>query len=141
MNSKLEFTTTNRNALVLNYQGYQCTIKRQYKDKNEWRCRQRPCTTSLSLCRANISMTREPSHHTCIQSSPKKLVLEEVISRMKKRAGEETLPIPQIYSQEIIKVHVNNPDMNTGTFFQCWIALIQVYIVNVLKITRKYRQL
>ncbi|CAM2724926.1 unnamed protein product [Rotaria socialis] len=117
MNSKLEFTTTNRNALVLNYQGYQYTIKRQYKETNEWRCRQRPCTTSLSLCRANISMIREPSHHTCTQSSPKKLVLDEAISRMKKRAGEETLPIPQIYSQEIIKVRVNNPDMNTGTFF------------------------
>ncbi|CAM4871808.1 unnamed protein product [Rotaria socialis] len=62
-------------------------------------------------------MIREPSHHTCIQSSSKKVVLEEAISRMKKRAGEETLPISQIYSQEIIKVPVNNPDMNTGTFF------------------------
>ncbi|CAF4938575.1 unnamed protein product, partial [Rotaria magnacalcarata] len=62
-------------------------------------------------------MIREPSHHTCTQSSPKKLVLDEAISRMKKRGGEETLPIPQIYSQEIIKVRVNNPDMNTGTFF------------------------
>ncbi len=52
-NKSMEFTTTNRNALVLNYQGYQYTIKREYKNTNEWRCRLRPCTTSLSLCRDN----------------------------------------------------------------------------------------
>ncbi|CAF5203354.1 unnamed protein product, partial [Rotaria magnacalcarata] len=66
MNKSLEFTTTNRNALVLNYKGYQYTIKREYKIMNEWRCRRRPCTTSLSLCRNNISVIREPGHHTCI---------------------------------------------------------------------------
>ena len=43
------FTTTNRNALVLNYKGFQYTLKREHKDSNEWRCRTRPCTTSLSL--------------------------------------------------------------------------------------------
>ncbi|CAF1596186.1 unnamed protein product [Rotaria magnacalcarata] len=117
MNKSLEFTTTNRNALVLNYKGYQYTIKREYKIMNEWRCRRRPCTTSLSLCRNNISVIREPGHHTCIPHSPEKLVLDGALSRMKKRANEETLPIPQIYSQEIIKLRVNNPDMATGILF------------------------
>ena len=40
MNDKLiDFTTTNRNTHVLNYQGHQYTIKRKYKNTNEWRCR------------------------------------------------------------------------------------------------------
>ena len=94
----MEFTTTNRNALILNYQGYQYTIKREYKNTNEWRCRSRPCTTSLSLCGDNKSIVREPGVHTCASRSPRKVVLDEALSRMKKRATEETLPIPQIYS-------------------------------------------
>ena len=44
------FTTTNCNALVLNFKGFQYTLKRKHKDSNEWRCRARPRTTSLSLC-------------------------------------------------------------------------------------------
>ncbi|CAF5022869.1 unnamed protein product, partial [Rotaria magnacalcarata] len=96
---------------------YQYTIKREYKIMNEWRCRRRPCTTSLSLCRNNISVIREPGHHTCIPPSQEKLVLDGALWRMKKRANEETLPIPQIYSQEIIKLRVDNPDMATGILF------------------------
>ena len=36
---------------------------------------------------------------------------------MKKRAAEETLPIPQIYSQEIVKIRIDNPALDTGSFF------------------------
>ncbi len=72
------------------YTDYQYTIKREYKNTNEWRCRRRPCTISLSLCRNNISVIREPGDHTCTPPSPKKRFVEEAISRMKKRANEET---------------------------------------------------
>ncbi|CAF3432792.1 unnamed protein product, partial [Rotaria sp. Silwood2] len=34
---------------------------------------------------------------------------------MKKRAAIETLPISQIYSQEVVKTRVNNPDMDIGS--------------------------
>ena len=61
----MEFTTTNRDALVLNYEGYQYTLKRENKNSNEWRCRSRPCTSSLSLCRDNKSIIRPPGTHTC----------------------------------------------------------------------------
>ena len=88
------FTTTNRNALVLNFKGFQYTLKRKHKDSNEWRCRARPYTTSLSLCHENKSITRELGVHTCIPKSPEKLVAKAAISRMNKRAAEETLPIP-----------------------------------------------
>ncbi|CAF4325392.1 unnamed protein product [Rotaria socialis] len=61
----MQFTTTNRGALVLNYQGFQYTIKREYTKNNEWHCRARPRTTSLSLCRDNKSIIREPGVHIC----------------------------------------------------------------------------
>ena len=88
-------TTTNRKALVLNFKGFQYTLKRKHKDSNEWRCRARPCTTVLSLCHENKSIISEPRVHTCIPKSPEKLVAEAAIARMKKRPAEETPPIPQ----------------------------------------------
>jgi len=113
----MEFTTTNRCALVLHYEGYEFTLKREYKTTNEWRCRRRPCTTSISLCRENKSVIRQPVVHTCTRPFPKKRVVEEAICRMKQRATEETLPVPQIYPQEIIKTRLNHPGLHTGTFF------------------------
>lgn len=113
----MEFTSTNRDALVLNYEGYQYTLKRANKNSNEWRCRSRPCTTSLSLCRDNKSIIRPPLNHICTPFSPEKVVLDQAVSIMKKRAAEETLPIPQIYSQEIVKLRVNNPGLCTGELF------------------------
>ncbi|CAF2563274.1 unnamed protein product [Rotaria sp. Silwood2] len=118
MNDKsIEFTTTNRNALVLHYQGYQYTFKRKYKNTNEWRCRRRPCTTSISLCRDNKSIIREPDQHTCSPSSPQKIIVEKAVSRMRQRAAVETLPIPQIYSQEVVKNRIGKPDLDTGSIF------------------------
>ena len=111
------FTTTNLNASVLNFKAFQYTLKRKHKDSNEWRCRARPCTTSLSLYHENKSIIRESGVHTCIPKSPEKLVAEAAIARMKKRNAEETLPIPQIYSQEIVKIRIDNPALDTRKFF------------------------
>ena len=113
----MEFTTTNRDALVLNYEGHQYTLKRENKNSNEWRCRSRPCTTSLSLCRDNKTIVRPPSSHTCNPLSAEEIILDQAIARMKKRAAEETVPIPQIYSHEAVKIRVANPDLSTGEFF------------------------
>ena len=115
------------------------TLKRKHKDSNEWRCRARPCTTSLSLCHENKSIIREPDVHTCIPKSSEKLVAEAAIARMKKRAAEEALPIPQIYSQEIVKIRIDNPALDIGSFFfHYWVILTQVYIVGVRKTIQKY---
>ncbi|CAF4332865.1 unnamed protein product [Rotaria socialis] len=111
------FTTTNRNALVLNYKGFQYTLKREHKDNNEWRCRTRPCTTSLSLSHDSKSIIREPDVHTCIPHSSEEFIVDATVARMKKRAAQETLPIPQIYSQEIAKIRIDNPTLDTGSFF------------------------
>ena len=73
----MEFTTTNRDALVLNCEGYQYTLKRENKNSNQWRCRSRPCTSSLSLCRDNKSIIRPPGTHTCTSFLAEKIVLEQ----------------------------------------------------------------
>ena len=75
------------------------------------------CTTSLSLCHENKSIIRKSDVHTCIPKSPEKFVAEAAIARMKKRAAEETLPIPQIYSQEIVKIRIDNLALDTGSCF------------------------
>ncbi|CAF2040891.1 unnamed protein product [Rotaria magnacalcarata] len=85
------FTTTIRNALVLNYKGFQYTLKREHKDSNEWRRRTRPCTTSLSLCRDNKSILREPGVHICIPHSSEELIVEATVARMKKE------PLTKLY--------------------------------------------
>lgn len=106
----MEFAvTTNRDALVLNYEGYRYMTKREYNNTNGWKCQPRPCTTSLSL-------SRKPDSYICASSSARKVVLAAALSRMNNNACEETLPIPQIYAQEIIKAAVNHPDSNTGVF-------------------------
>jgi len=116
--NNMQFTTTIRDELVLSYNGYQYTKKRSYVYNTEWRCRTRPCTTTLSLRRSDNSIHRGPGVHSCVPlPTSHKVVIDEAIANMKKRAREETLPIPQIYSQEIVKVRVNNPGMETGTFF------------------------
>ncbi|CAF4355042.1 unnamed protein product [Rotaria magnacalcarata] len=79
------FTTTIRNALVLNYKGFQYTLKREHKDSNEWRRRTRPCTTSLSLCRDNKSILREPGVHICIPHSSEELIVEATVAHGKNR--------------------------------------------------------
>lgn len=140
MNDKLiEFTTSNRKALVLYYQGYQYTIKRKYKNTNEWRCRRRPCTTSLSLCQGNKLIIREPDENTCCLPSQETIIVEEAVSRMRQRASVETLPISQKYSQEVIKTRI---DMvwTPAQFSHHWIVLIQLCIVNVPKIIQIYQE-
>ena len=85
---------------------------------NEWRCRDRGCTSTLSLCTSNVKVLREPSTHTCQQStSAGKSLVDEVVGNMKKRAREETTSIPKIYTQEIVKASISHLGLATGLFF------------------------
>jgi hypothetical protein len=45
----LHFTSLKRNRAILNYNGYQYTMKRAGVNRNVWRCRQRSCSSTLSL--------------------------------------------------------------------------------------------
>ncbi|CAF1041601.1 unnamed protein product [Didymodactylos carnosus] len=87
----LHFTLTESGKSVLNYKDYQYTKKREHKTWNEWRCHDRRCTNSVSLC-----------------SQDKLIICEET---------GHTIPIPKIYSEETVKAKVENPGLATGTIF------------------------
>ncbi|CAM2715360.1 unnamed protein product [Rotaria socialis] len=114
----LLFTSSNRGQPILNYNSHQYTKKRIRKTSNEWRCRDRGCTSTISLCTVDAKVLREPSTHTCQQSaSAGKSLVDEAVGNMKKRAREETTPIPKIYTQEIVKARISHPGIATGLFF------------------------
>ena len=114
----LLFTSSKRGQPILNYNSHQYTKKRARKTSNEWRCRDRGCASTFSLCTSNAKVLREPSTHTCQQStSAGKSLVDEVVGNMKKRAREETTSIPKIYTQEIVKARISYPGLATGLFF------------------------
>ncbi|CAF5116012.1 unnamed protein product [Rotaria magnacalcarata] len=65
----LLFTSSNRGQPILNYNSHQYTKKRVRKTSNEWRCRDRGCTSTISLCTVDAKVLREPSTHICQQSA------------------------------------------------------------------------
>ena len=113
----LSFTPTERTGKVLNYNGFQYTLKRERKTVVEWRCRSRNCTSTLSLSRDNTAIARQPNQHilSCL-SDENKLIMDQALTNMKKRAREETTTIPKIYAQQIVLARVTNPGTQTGLY-------------------------
>ena len=92
----LLFTSSERDQLILNYNSHQYTKKCVRKTSNEWRCQDRGFASTLSLCTSNAKVLREPSTHTCQQStSAGKSLVDEVVSSMKNHAREKTTSIPK----------------------------------------------
>ncbi|CAF4181719.1 unnamed protein product [Rotaria sordida] len=110
----LQFTTSERNKPVLNYNRNQYTLKRIGATTNEWRYHQRKCSSSLSLTSNNTIVFRTPSAHSCEKQYASKQIIDEAIQRMKKHAREETTTIPKIYTEELIRTRLENPSMVTG---------------------------
>ena len=113
----LRFTLSERGGDICNYDGHQYTKKRVNKSSQEWRCRDRKCTSTMSLCTLGASILRESSVHTCIPVPDSTIIMEEAISRMKVRARKETTSITKIYSQEIVNTRLEHPDLATGLIF------------------------
>ena len=59
----LHFTSTDRSEKMLNYNGFQYTLKRERQTVVEWRCRSRNCSSTLSLSRDNTIVVHEPNEH------------------------------------------------------------------------------
>ncbi|CAF1574014.1 unnamed protein product [Didymodactylos carnosus] len=90
--------------------------KRENKQNNQWRCRDRNCSSTISVCSQDLSIIKNETTHTCAQDT-NKFIVDTIIERMQKRAREETATIPKIYSQEIVKARVENPGLPTGSLF------------------------
>ena len=100
----LHFTSSERNKPVLNYNGYQYTFKRKGFTTNEWRYRQRTCSSTLSLGSDNIIVIRLPSAHSCPSLHASKQIIDEAVQRMEKRARQRQL-LFQRYIQKNLFVH------------------------------------
>ncbi len=113
----LRFTLSERGGNVCNYDGHQYTKKRVNKSSQEWRCRDRKCPGTLSLCTLGTTVLREPSVHTCVPVSNSTIVMQEAVGRMKQRAREETTLVTKIYAQEVVKSRLENQDLSAGFIF------------------------
>ena len=104
------FTTSERNQQVLNSCDYQYTLKRVNKTCAEWRCRKRNCSSTLTLSLDNTCVRREPGGHNelCKSSQPSKIMTVETLEIIKKRVREETKPVSQIYSEELVAMLMRN---------------------------------
>ena len=102
---------------ILCYNGHQFTKKRTNKGSQEWRCRDRKCCSTLSLCISGTTILRQPGTHTCTPVPDTTTIVEEAVSLMKTRARKETTSITKIYSQEVVKTRLENPDISTGLCF------------------------
>ena len=70
-----------------------------------------------SLCISGTTILRQPGTHTCTSVSGTTTIVEEAVGRMKTRARKETTPITKIYSQEVVKPRLENPDISTSVCF------------------------
>ncbi|CAF1106351.1 unnamed protein product [Rotaria magnacalcarata] len=118
----LRFSTSERNQQVQNYLDFQNTVKRISKTCVARRCRNRSCSSSLTLSLDNTCARREPSIYSesCQAVQPSKIIVEETVEIMKRRAREETKSISQIYAEEI---HAD------GTFLTRPLLFAQIYII------------
>ncbi|CAF1582006.1 unnamed protein product [Didymodactylos carnosus] len=67
----LHFTVTEKGNPVLNYKCYQNTKKRENKKSNQWRCRDRNRSSTISLCSQDLSIIKNEATHTCAQDTNK----------------------------------------------------------------------
>ena len=88
---------------MLNYSDFQYTVKWINKISVEWRCRNRSCSSILSLSLDNSSVLREPCTHSesCKVVQPSKIIVKQAIEIMI-RARAETTSISKIDSEEIV---------------------------------------
>ena len=102
-----------------NYSDFEYTAKRINKTSVEWRCRNRNCSSTLSLSLDNSSVLREPCAHneSCTAVQPSKIIVEQVIEIMKRRARAKITSISKIYSEEIVGARMRNPGVLAGFYF------------------------
>ena len=115
----LLFTSSERGQPILNYNSHQYTKKRARKRATSGVVEiVAVLARFLFVITSNAKVLREPSTHTCQQStSAGKSLVDEVVGNMKKRARKETTSILKIYTQEIVKARIRHPNLATGLFF------------------------
>ena len=96
----MEFITTQKGGRALILEGAKFTLNRTVEDgKQYWRCSKRSCPARVTSQGQEISqqaaMHNHPVNRTAVRIEKEKV-------NMKKRAREETTPVPTIYNDAIV---------------------------------------
>ncbi|CAF1566956.1 unnamed protein product, partial [Didymodactylos carnosus] len=60
---------------------------------------------------------KDETQHSCTQDKSK-IIIDITVATMRKRARDEVIPIRKIYSQQVVKARIQNPDLQTGSMIQ-----------------------
>ncbi|CAF4633036.1 unnamed protein product [Didymodactylos carnosus] len=91
----LSFAETEKSKPVLNLNGYRFTKKRSNRKSNQWRWRDRNCTSVISLCSQDLVITKDETQHSCRQDK-RKIIIGITVVTMRKGARDEVIPFPSM---------------------------------------------
>ena len=96
------FVETSKGRRSIVHEGYIYQKIRENGERSWWRCKDRTCKGKLRLENGQVTATTGEHFHppSLAQTSA-----NIVISSMKRRAREESVPLPQIYRQEMTKLY------------------------------------
>ena len=100
--AQVTFVETSKGRQSVVHKGYIYQKIRKNGERSWWRCKDRSCKGKLRLESDQVTATIEEHYHPPSQAQAS---ANTVISSMKKRAREESVPLPQIYRQEMTKLY------------------------------------
>ena len=96
------FVETSKGRRSIVHEGYIYQKIRENGERSWWRCKDRTCKGKLRLENGQVTATTGEHFHPPSQAQTSANI---VISSMKRRAREESVPLPQIYRQEMTKLY------------------------------------
>jgi len=97
----IRFVTNRLGNQNLVHNGYKFRVKYRRRNRCYWTCTTSNCPATMNTL-DNIP-TKMPTEHNH-PNHQTELKVEEVLRVIKKRCGEDTLPIPSIYEEEVCKL-------------------------------------
>ena len=96
------FVETSKGRRSIVHEGYIYQKIRENGERSWWRCKDRTCKGKLRLENGQVTATTGEHFHPPSQAQTSANI---VISSMKRKAREESVPLPQIYRQEMTKLY------------------------------------
>lgn len=98
----MEFITTQKGAQSLLWEGSRFTINRKMANGTiYWRCSKRSCPARITTDGEQLLQQTNGHNHPV---DPVELRVEEIKSKLRKRAREEVVPIPAIYNDALVEL-------------------------------------
>lgn len=105
--TRLDFIPTKRGGVNVLWNDYKYRLNRKKDDWSSWKCTVANCRARI--CTTNNLLTHVGEHAHNHEINAFKRQVEEVKSRIRKRAREELTPLPTIYDDEVTALHDQSP--------------------------------